>query len=321
MRELSLFSGAGGGLLGTKLLGWTTIGYVEYDKYCQKILKQRATDGILDTAPIFGDIKRFISEGYAECYKGMVDVISAGFPCQPFSVAGKGKAEADERNMWPSTRDCIGIIRPRYCLLENVPGLLTHKYIQRIFGDLAEMGYNCKWGIIGADDIGAPHRRKRLWIVAHSQSRENHGRERGNVEKTSEKGGRINTSPEFSGENVAHTQSMRIQGNRPEGEQIPEIQIGKGLSGRNSGRITWWDTDPADIPDTERLRRRELRNAQADRHEEETIGSCKGTGTEGTIKPQLGRVAHGVAHRVDRLKAIGNGQVPAVVRAAWEILN
>lgn len=172
MNELSLFSGAGGGLLGTKyLLGFKTIGYVEYEEYCQKDLRQRIKDGLLDTAPIFGDIKRFISEGYAEAYKGMVDVIAAGFPCQSFSVAGKGKGESDERNMWPQTTECISIIRPRYALLENVPGLLTHDYIRRIFGDLAEMGYDCKWGVIGADDAGAPHRRKRLWIVADSNGK------------------------------------------------------------------------------------------------------------------------------------------------------
>ena len=164
MREFSLFSGAGGGLLGTKLLGWQTVGYVEFNEYCQKVLKQRILDGIFDKAPIFGDIRTFISEGFAESYKGMVDVITAGFPCQPFSVAGKGLGVDDPRNMWPQTKDCISIIRPKYCLLENVPGLLAHGYIRRIFGDLAEMGYDCRWGVIGADDIGLYHRRKRLWV-------------------------------------------------------------------------------------------------------------------------------------------------------------
>ena len=75
MNELSLFSGAGLGILGGKLLGWTTIGYVEHEKYCQKVLKQRIADGILDAAPIFGDIKKFLSEGYAGAYTGMVDVL------------------------------------------------------------------------------------------------------------------------------------------------------------------------------------------------------------------------------------------------------
>ena len=166
MRELSLFSGAGGGLLATQhLLGWTTIGYVEIDEYCQAILAQRIEDGYLSPAPIFGDINQFIGEGYALGYKGMVDVITAGFPCQPFSVAGQQKGESDERNLWPQTRDTIRTIRPRYVMLENVSGLLAHDYIYTILSDLAEIGYDAKWTVLGADDVGAPHRRKRWWCV------------------------------------------------------------------------------------------------------------------------------------------------------------
>ncbi len=172
MRELSLFSGAGGGLLATKhLLGWECKGYVEYDEYCQKILRQRIKDGLLDAAPIFGDIKQFLKEGYAKAYKGMVDIITGGFPCQPFSVAGKQQGEGDERNMWPQTRDTIGIVRPKYVFLENVPGLLSHAYAWRILSDITEMGYDCRWGIVGADDAGAPHRRKRWWCVAYAHPR------------------------------------------------------------------------------------------------------------------------------------------------------
>ena len=170
MNELSLFSGAGGGLLATKyLLGWRTIGYVEVDEYCQAVLAQRIEDGHLDPAPIFGDIKRFISEGYAEAYQGMVDVLSAGFPCQPFSIAGKQKGEQDERNLWPATIETIRIIRPRYAYLENVSSLLSFDYVRRILGDLAEAGYDARWCVLGADDCGAPHRRKRWWLVANSK--------------------------------------------------------------------------------------------------------------------------------------------------------
>ena len=171
MNELSLFTGAGGGLLATQhLLGWKTIGYVEIDDYCQSIIQQRIIDGFLDRAPIFSDVKAFINQGYAEAYKGMVDVITAGFPCQPFSVAGKQKGEQDERNLWPQTRDAISIVRPQYIYLENVPNLLTHTYIWRILSDITALGYDCKWGIVAANDVGAPHLRKRWWIVAYSTS-------------------------------------------------------------------------------------------------------------------------------------------------------
>ena len=153
MNELSLFSGAGGGLLATKhFLNWRTIGYVEFNNYCQQVLAQRIKDGTLDEAPIFTDIRAFIDEGYADAYKGMVGVISAGFPCQPFSVAGEKKAKDDARNMWPQTLDVIRRVRPRYCLLENVPGLLSrkHRYFETILKDLAEGGYNAKWKVISA---------------------------------------------------------------------------------------------------------------------------------------------------------------------------
>lgn len=166
-KELSLFSGIGGGLLGTKLLGWKTIGYVENNPYCQTILQARIKDGMLDDAPIFGDITEFISE-YAKSYAGYTDVITAGFPCTPFSVAGKQKADADARNGWPATIRVIRAVKPRWVLLENVPGLLakSHGYFGQILGELAESGYTCRWDCVRASDVGAPHKRERLWIVA-----------------------------------------------------------------------------------------------------------------------------------------------------------
>lgn len=167
MKELSLFTGAGGGLLGTHLLGWEPVGYVEWNEYCQKVIRQRIEDEIIPRAPIFCDVRAFASEGYAEAYTGMVDVVSAGFPCQPFSVSGHQRGEDDPRNMWPATRDIIAMVRPRYALLENVPGLLANGYIRRIFGDLAELGFNTRWGVLGGHDIrGGIADGKRLWIIA-----------------------------------------------------------------------------------------------------------------------------------------------------------
>ena len=168
MNELSLFTGAGGGVLGTKLLNWRTVGYVEWEPYCQKIIEQRIKDGFLDEAPIFGDIDHFIKSGASKKYAGFVDVLTAGFPCQPFSVAGKKRGQDDERNKWPQTLQCIRDVRPRYALLENVPGLLNSGYFGEILTSLAQAGYNAEWTVLGADDVGAPHRRKRLWILAHA---------------------------------------------------------------------------------------------------------------------------------------------------------
>jgi DNA (cytosine-5)-methyltransferase 1 len=267
VRELSLFTGAGGGILGSKLLGWTTIGYVEWNDYCQRVLRQRIEDGLIDNAPIFGDIRSFNSEGYAERYRGMVDVISAGFPCQPFSVAGKRLAENDERNMWPETRECIRIVRPRFALLENVPGLISSGYFGTVLGELSEIGYDAKWCVLSAADVGAPHKRERLWILAYSSEQR--------LSKRSGKESKSEGIPE---------QSQRLCKNVPN-PNSPQRERG-GLSSRihqentNISKCCWW-----------------------------------------SIEPELGRVANGVARRVDRLKAIGNGQVPAVVRAAWQILS
>ena len=270
MRELSLFSGAGGGLLGTHLLGWTPVGYVEFNDYCQRVIRQRIIDGILPNAPIFGDIRAFVSAGYAAAYQGLVDVITGGFPCQPFSNAGKQLGADDERNMWPATRDCVRIIRPRYCLFENVPGLLNSGYFGTIVNDLAESGYCVRWKVLSAAEVGAPHKRNRLWIMAYT-------------------------------DNKGLAQRQGIAAN--DGEELPPTERGCVVA----------DTkQPVDRP-------------------QEISGEADGTDATGpaswvsgpswwAVEPAVGRVANGMAHRVDRLKAIGNGQVPAVVAAAWHLL-
>ncbi len=171
MNELSLFTGAGGGILGTHLLGWTPIGYVEWDDYCQRVLAQRIADGLIPLAPIFGDVRQFVESGAAREYRGFADVVSAGFPCQPFSVAGRQRGADDERNMWPATRDVLCAVRPDIAWLENVPGLLATGYCERIFGDLAALGFDARWGVFPASAFGAPHRRERIFIAAHRRGK------------------------------------------------------------------------------------------------------------------------------------------------------
>lgn len=193
MNELSLFSGAGGGLLGSKLLGWHLVGCVEFNAYCQRVLAQRMKDGHIETAPIFTDIREFIQSGAADQYRGVADVVTGGFPCQPFSVAGARKADADERDMWPHTAEVIRRVQPRVCYLENVPGLLSAggggvedgtgrpaaSYFGTVLRNLAEMGYSVRWGVLSSADVGAYHRRDRLWIAAHADQ---HGQSTGSVD-------------------------------------------------------------------------------------------------------------------------------------------
>jgi len=170
MKYLSLFSGVGGGDLGMQhLLGFNCVGYVEWENYCVRVLEQRIKDGLLSDAPIFHcDIREWIKD-YAASYTGMVDVITAGFPCQPFSLEGKRRGEDDSRNMWPQTIKTIGIVRPAHVLLENVPGIRA--YLPVVIRDLRRYGYTVQRPrIISSGSTGALHIRKRIWIHSHANS-------------------------------------------------------------------------------------------------------------------------------------------------------
>lgn len=165
-RELALFAGAGGGLLAGKLLGLEPVGYVEWDGFCQEVLEVRIRDGVLAAAPIWGDIRAFLREGIARSYRGVADVVTAGFPCVAFSVAGKRLGGDDDRNLWPETIGILRDVRPRLALLENAAGLASHEYFGTVLGDLADAGFDAEFGTLRASDVGAPHERNRLWIAA-----------------------------------------------------------------------------------------------------------------------------------------------------------
>lgn len=167
MRELALFAGAGGGILGGKLLGWRTVCAVEINAYCRSVLLARQRDGILDRFPIWDDVCSFDGKQW----RGQVDVVSGGFPCQDISTAGKGAGIDGERSgLWGEMARIICEVRPRFAFVENSPAL-TSRGLHRVLGDLAEMGFDAEWGVLGADDCGAPHQRKRIWIVANASGR------------------------------------------------------------------------------------------------------------------------------------------------------
>jgi len=265
MNELSLFTGIGGGLLGTRLLGWKPVCGVEKESYCREVLLRRQRDGLLPLFPVWDDVRTFDGRPW----RGIVDVVTAGFPCQPFSVAGKRDGADDERNMWPETIRVIREVGPRFCLLENVPGLIRFDYFGQILGDLAEAGFDAEWDVVSAEDVGANHLRKRLWIVAYSAGLKT----RAGLCGDRSTGSRRGQSSHGSGESGEVSDALRV-------EFEPGAR-GWGIrEGDSKQHIDWWTTEPA-----------------------------------------LGRVAHGVANRVDRLAAIGNGQVPAVVRAAWTLMK
>jgi len=180
LRELSLFSGMGAFTLALRLAGLDTrtVCYVEHDKYAQQVLQQRFGDG-LDPAPIWDDINTFDPGPW----RGHVDIVSAGFPCQPHSKAGSrriAKGLDDDRNLWPETLECIRLVGCEWVVLENVPGILSgndgrQPYSVTVLGQLAELGFSdIRYGVYTACEAGAPHLRERWWVLAHTNS--DHGR-------------------------------------------------------------------------------------------------------------------------------------------------
>ena len=162
MNELALFAGAGGGILGGHLLGWRTVCAVEIEDYPRRVLLQRQADGFLPRFPIWDDVTTFDGKPW----RGKVDVVSGGFPCQDISAAGKGKGLDGERSgMWEEMARIICEVQPRYAFIENSP-MLTIRGLDRVLCDLTKMGFDAKWGVLGAADVGAVHQRDRIWIVA-----------------------------------------------------------------------------------------------------------------------------------------------------------
>lgn len=161
MNELALFAGAGGGILGGKLLGWRTVCAVEIDPYAASVLVQRQNDGILPPFPIWDDIRTF----NGKTWHGIVDVVSGGFPCQAFSNASHGRIVAG--TLWPEMLRVIGEVSPRFVFAENT----SEDAIIAAQADLADAGYTTIRACVGAKDVGADHPRKRWWLLADSNDK------------------------------------------------------------------------------------------------------------------------------------------------------
>lgn len=308
--EMTLFAGAGGGLLGSRLLGWRTICYVEHDKYRVNVLKARIRDGYLNDAPIWDDVQTF--DGHP--WVGLVDIVTAGFPCQPFSAAGKRLGEQDERNRWPDTIRIIRIVRPEFVLLENSPRLTSNSYFNTILGDLASSGYSARWDCIPASAIGAYHERDRLWIVAHTNK---NGREVMEIQYEQLSGSKAASDTCHDGTSVIVANSTCARDR--------ELSVRPGEPQQATSYV---DGFCAEVPDTNSRglkEQKDKRDSKTPLQGRSDIDRCDptryGSITWWDVEPGLGRVADGVAHRVERVAAIGDGQVPAVVRAAWLLLN
>ena len=277
---LDLFTGIGGFSLAASWVWGEELdlaGFCEQDVYCGKVLKKNFPD-----VPIYPDIKELRGEWFQD-----IDLITGGFPCQDISVAGKGAGiDGDRSGLWSELCRIISEVRPRYALIENVP-MLIHRGLERVLLDLTEIGYDAEWQVIGADDVGARHKRKRIWIVAYPDSTrlEKHWAFNPDL---SWRSGKTLSSKEPEEKTMAHTQSEGREC-RSTGKQGIDSQCRTGLSGRH---------DTGTVP-----------------HTDERIGDIW------TVEPDVGRVANGVPKRVDRLRGLGNAIVPQIAALIMQMIK
>lgn len=284
LTHMSLCSGIGGIDLAAEWAGFRTIAQCETDEYASKVLAKN-----FKGVPNLHDIRTVGNEWLAEygIDRGAITVLSAGFPCQPYSLAGKGKGDGDERDLWGEVARCIGEIKPRWFVGENTPGLFARanqRYFKRILADLAALGYSVSWGIWGACDVGAPHQRKRVFIVAYADG---DGR---NAEQfqSGKSGETLDKAPkrEFGG-------TGWLYGGIPDANGYGVGQFGEQKK-------------------IEKVRRRE--NNKRRRAKENAIGRWWQT------EPDVGRVVARCPHRVDRLRGLGNMVVPAQIYLLFEVI-
>lgn len=191
MRELHLFAGSGGGILGGMLLGHSTVCAVEIEPYCRKVLLQRQRDGILPRFPIWDDVRTFDGRPW----RGKVDVVCAGIPCQTVSAAGNGGGFIGQ-DYYTNFLRIIRESGPGMVFLENSP-LLSVRGLGCVLWDLAEMGLHARWGALGALDVGRPHKRERMWILATDPKRYQQSREKSCIRSA----GRMGRKREYLEEN------------------------------------------------------------------------------------------------------------------------
>jgi len=273
MNELALFAGAGGGILGGKLLGWRTVCAVERNGFARNILLARQNDRTLEPFPVWDDVQTFDGRPW----RGLVEVVSGGFPCQDISVAramwGRDGLEGKRSGLWREMLRIIGEVRPAYVFGENSPALRTSGLAEIIEG-LAEIGYASRWIPLGADSVGLYHKRERLWFYAadtHSPRLERHFRH-----GDGSKGWEDSIGPASD----AAFQSCAFCGfvfEDAQGAYGCENCGGEGLG----------------------------------------AGYDFGSG----LLPRVTGMGHGMAGWMDRIEAVGNGQVPAVAALAWKILH
>ncbi len=285
MNHLDLFSGIGGFKLAAQWAGYNTIGFSEIEPYASKILAQHWPH-----IQNYGDITQIDPNQIIEDH-GTIELITGGFPCQPFSVAGKQRGAKDDRHLWPAMFKLISQLKPSWVLGENVAGIVDME-LENCLTDLEREGYEVQPIIIPACAVDAKHRRDRVWILGYSQHTRRNGSQ--NRESTQERSNRDTTgqiqtvqpkrssySRQGYAETMANTSSIGQQGQRVHGRP---------------------------------LKTEEDKTRQTSR----TNNISQNNPSIWLPEPTVGRVANGIPHRTHRLKGLGNAIVPQV---AYEILK
>jgi len=319
----SLFSGIGGLDLGLEWAGWQPRWQVENDPYCQRILARHWPE-----LTRYGDI-RDVDWGAVE----PVHLLAGGFPCQPFSIAGQRRGTADERWLWPEFARAVGVLRPAYVLVENVPGLVGRSGgMGDVLAGLAALGYDAEWDCLPAAAVGAPHLRYRIWILASPRWAE-YGR------PLADPGGGDAHAPDdvCAGRDAAVAGDATLADAQGEPERAG---LRAGRSDRLGGRRSGDGGGALADPDGSRPQGRSLHPERPDQRATGASGlddsdrspELRGRGWGAapstghapagadwwSVEPDVGRVADGVPSRVDRLRALGNAVVPQVARAIGE---
>jgi DNA (cytosine-5)-methyltransferase 1 len=286
LRTLSLCTGYGGIERGLELAGeqLRTVAHVEIEAYAIANLVAKMEEGKLAPAPIWTDLKTLPLEPF----RGAVDLLTGGYPCQPFSAAGRRRGEDDPRHLWPWICRIIDGVMPRMCFFENVEGHISLG-LRQVLADLEARGYRTSWGIFSASEVGAPHQRKRVFIMADSRrspERAKSIRQGGSLNDVSDSGQLGAEKRAGSGEcsEVANATSEGLE--RPTRESLQGRIQGSTSAGRNAGEHEW----PA-------------------------------RPNERQFESELGRTTNGTPNRVDRLRLLGNGVVPQTAAKAWRVLN
>ena len=348
---LSLCTGYGGIERGLELAGFEhrVVAHVEIEAFAAANLVAKMESGQLVPAPIWSDLKTLP----AHCFRDRIDVLTGGYPCQPFSAAGLRKGADDPRHLWPYIWRHIKTIRPVRCFFENVEGHISLG-LRQVIDDLEGLGYATTWGIFSAAEVGAPHQRKRVYILAYASGAGRQQVTRGSHEDEAAHERRASTQTHISAGDGEGRRAGALADADSAGQQPSEWQPRSSEARHNAGR----GSETLANTDSQRQRgRAETAGRQAGQVAEGSsatnVAHAVSEGSQGRLprgqdqerqnqqghagrsstahrqpepiswatEPDVGRVVNGAAFRVDRLRLLGNGVVPQTAAKAWIVLN